>query len=148
MKRSTLLLIIMLLAVVGASAQSEMAIGSLFDGRYRNNPNVTENVMKGGSLKDYDIKFYHSLTLTGEPNEAAAIERLVSRDGAKAIDKEVSYKNGSLYYGFYEFRAPKGASGYHRYLFYLNQHATGGNKIILIYIESSASGRSIRKLLK
>lgn len=146
MKRliSTLLLIASF--CIAASAQSSFEIDQLFDGRYRTNPAVTENVMKGGSLKKYDISLYHSLNFTGIPAEAKKIERLVARDGTKATDKEVSYRNGALYYGFYEFPMSHGKN---RYIFYLNQHANGsGNKIILIYIEGSAPRNQIKKLLK
>ena len=79
------------------------------------------------------------------PEAAADIEPLVTRDASKAIDREVSYRDGGLYYGFYQL---KPRSGLQRYLFYLNQNRNGGNKIILIYLEGHASRDKIKEMLK
>ena len=35
-----------------------------------------------------------------------------------------------------------------RYLFYLNQHAVGKDKLILIYIEGKAGRADVKKMLK
>ena len=79
------------------------------------------------------------------PEEAAKIEPLVTRDGAKAIDREVSYRDGGLYYGFYQLQC-RGVK--QCYLFYLNQNRAKGNKIIIIYLEGFASPDKIKSMLK
>lgn len=146
MKRLLLLIAISISVAVGAMSQTGLSVNELFDGRYRNNPSATETVMNGGSLTKYDLTLYHSLTFTGDSSQATAIERLVAHDGAAAREKEVTYRHGQLYYGFYVL--PR-VNGKHRYLFYLNQYAAGvGDKIILIYIEGNAGKEAIKKLLK
>ena len=73
------------------------------------------------------------------------IERSVKQDGAHAISREVQFKDKRLYYGFYELPDRDGSN---RYLFYLNQLAAGGNKVIVIYMEGSASLEQVKKMLK
>lgn len=146
MKRYLSILLLTITATLASYAQEDFSINRLFDGRYRNNPSATETVMKGGALKEYDVSLYHSITLNGIPSETREIERLVTRDGASAVEKEVSYRKGALYYGFYEFPM---LHGKHRYIFYLNQYASGsGDKVILIYLEGAAQRDKIKKLLK
>lgn len=129
-----------------AVAQKGLNINNLFDGRYRDDSRVTETVIEGGNLKDYGLDIYHSLTLTDAPDEAASIEALVSRDGSNAIDREISYRDGGLYYAFYELKPL--SMLYRRYLFYLNQHKGKGNKIIVIYLQGTASKDKIKTMLK
>lgn len=146
MKRNLLAFTAAAAIAIPAVAQKGLNINNLFDGRYRDNDNVVETVVQGGNLSNYNIDLYHSLTLSDSPDEAASIEALVARDGAGAIDREVSYRDGGLYYAFYELK-PRNVI-VRRYLFFLNQHRGTGNKIILIYIEGSASQEKIKKMLK
>lgn len=146
MKRLLLTACLTIAAIAAAMAQKGLNINNLFDGRYTDNDRVAETFVEGGALTDYNVDLYHSLTLTDQPDQAAAIEALVKRDGVKATDREVSYRDGGLYYAFYEL-TPRNLIA-KRYIFYLNQHRGSGNKIILIYIEGSASRDKIKKMLK
>lgn len=145
MKRLLTLTLIGLLVALAAAAQKGLGINELFDGRFRSDSDVKETIIKSSDLEDYDLTLYHSLTLTGKPDLVGIIEPLVSRDGTSASDREVSYRNGHLYYGFYSLR-PKGDKN--RYIVYLNQHPAGGNKIILIYLEGEASADKVKKMIK
>ena len=143
--RCLLLAVFLSLVAIPLRAQDGLNINSLFDGRYRANPAASETIIQGSRLSRYDLKNYHALTLTGVPDAAYEIERLVSKDGAKALSREVSYKQGRLYYGFYRLASH---NGLRRYLFYLNQHLKGGNKIILIYLDGDADTEAIKRMLK
>ena len=67
------------------------------------------------------------------------------RDGADALSREVQFRDGRLFYGFYRLRRHNDLN---RYIFFLNQLAAGGNKVILIYLEGSASPEQVKKMLK
>lgn len=142
---TAILAILTMTMAMPTMAQKGLNINNLFDGRYRDNDHVTETVIQGGNLDEYDLDLYHSLTLTDSPEEAASIEALVSHDGASAVEREVSYRDGGLYYAFYEF---KPSVLKRRYLFFLNQHRNKGNKIIVIYLEGMASRDKIKQMLK
>lgn len=135
-----MIMLAILAAAVQMSAQKGMNINEIFDGRYRDNDAAHEIYMSGGKLSSYGLDLYHSLTLTGMPDEASAIERLVMLDGRRAKDKEVIYRDGGLYYGFYVFDGS--------YIFYLNQHRQNGDKIIVIYLQGDATPERIKSMLK
>ncbi|MBD5228766.1 MAG: hypothetical protein HDS69_01800 [Bacteroidales bacterium] len=142
------LITLLMLWAIGAStalAQDRLNIGELFDGRYHDDPRASETLIEGEKLSNYQLTLYRSLTLTDMPAEAAEIVPLVTRDAAKAVDREVSYRDGGLYYGFYQL---KSRGGKNCYLFYLDQNRNGGNKIILIYLEGRASRDKIKQMLK
>ena len=109
---------------VTSSAQTGLNIEELFNGQFRDDKNTTETI------------------ITGEPS--------VARDGAKAVDKEVSYRGGKLYYAFYSLSPGKSKSGknVNRYLFYLNQYAVGRDGLIIIYLSGSASREQVKNMLK
>lgn len=139
---------LLMLWAIGTStvlAQDRLNIGALFDGRYHDEPRASETLIKGDKLSNYSLSLYRSLTLTDMPEAAAEIVPLVTRDAAKAEDREVSYRDGGLYYGFYQLKA---RAGKNCYLFYLDQNRNGGNKIILIYLEGYASRDKIKQMLK
>lgn len=140
-------ILMLLMTALTAWSQDGLQINALFDGRYRDNPEASETILSGSALNDYDLDRYHGLTLTGRPEAAAEIEPLVAKDGATALNREVSYRGGRLYYGFYQL---PGLNGRNRYLFYINQHVrnNGGNNIVVIYLEGKARRDAIMKMLK
>lgn len=139
------ILMFALLLALSAIASSPLRSTMLLDGRYRNNPNASETIVTGKALKQYDLDIYQGLTITDAPAEADVIEKSVSSDGRKAVDREVSYREGRLYYAFLTM-PPDGNTN--RYVFYLNQHLAGGNKIILIYMSGKADSDKIKSMLK
>lgn len=145
MKRLITLLMLWAIGTSAMLAQNKLHIGELFDGRYHDEPRASETQISSDKLDRYSLSLYRSLTLTDMPEAAATIEPLVTRDAAKAVDREVSYRDGGLYYGFYQLQPRHGVQ---RYLFYLNQNRNKGNKIILIYLEGTASRDKIKAMLK
>ena len=147
MKRLSLI-IICIMATLPIMAQSGLHINSLFDGRFKKDPHATELIVTGAGARDINLKVYHSLKVT-EKSQQNLVESLVVKDGVKAADKEVEYRNGQLYYGFYTLPATK--SGNHRYIFFLNQnlaHNSPKNMVTLIYMEGKATPEQIKKLIR
>lgn len=145
MKRIITLLMLWAIGASASLAQEQLNIAEIFDGRYHDEPRATETQISGDKLSPYSLTLYRSLTLTDMPEAADEIEPLVTRDGTKAIDREVAYRDGGLYYGFYQLQR-RGTK--QCYLFYLNQNRAKGNKIILIYLEGYASPDKIKSMLK
>ncbi|WP_300911575.1 DUF6108 family protein [Muribaculum intestinale] len=147
MKLNALILTIAMSSALTAGAQDGLNINSLFNGPYRDNVHATETVISGSGLWEYNLSVYHSLTLSGLPGEVSVFEAAVMKDAAGALDKEVAFRNGRLYYGYYTLK-PVPDSELNRYLFYLNQHAVGKDKLILIYIEGRAGRTAVKRMLK
>jgi hypothetical protein len=143
MQRIFILFFIIALNIVAASAQTAVK-EAVFNGKYRNNKNATETIVEGDALERYKLNYYRGVTIKNQPEDAAEIEAAVIKDGKNANDKEVSYKDGHLYYGLYSFKRALT----NRYIFYLNQHLKGGNKIVVIYMVGDAKLNDIKKLIQ
>ena len=147
MKRALFILILTVAAVTQTQAQTGLAINSLLGDRYKHSPHATEIVVTGLKAASIGLDIYHSLSVT-DMSQVATIERLVSSDGAKATKKEVEYRSGRLYYGYYVLTRHNGNN---RFLFYLNQslaRQSPVNKVTLIYMEGDVSSAYIKKLIR
>ena len=147
MKRITTIMMICMLFASTAMAQVGLNINRLFDGRYKKAAGATEIIVTGVQAREIGLTIYHSLSVT-DKSQAELVEGLVIKDGAQAIDKEVEYRNGQLYYGFYTMKKSKRDN---RYIFYLNQNLarkSPKNIVTLIYMEGLASPDEIKKLIR
>ena len=147
MKRITIIILTCLLTTMAAMAQKGLNINRLFDGRYKKAPGATEIIVTGSHAREIGLSIYHSVSVT-DKTQAEIIENLVVKDGVQAIDKEVEYRNGQLYYGFYTMSKQKSSN---RYIFFLNQNLARKSPksiVTLIYMEGSASANKIKKLIR
>ena len=147
MKRITLIILTCLLASMAAIAQSGLHINRLFDGRYKKAAGATEIIVTGSQAREVGLTVYHSVSVT-DMAQAEIIENLVVKDGSQAVDKEVEYRNGQLYYGFYTMSRSRQAN---RYIFFLNQNLARKNPqgvVTLIYMEGFATAAEIKKLIR
>ena len=153
MKRKFLITIMVLMVSLSAMAQNGLQINALFDGRFRKSPKAVEIVVTGKEANTIKLATYRSLSLTDDDEASALMESLVVKDGVTAMDKEVEYRGGKLYYGFYTFTPIKEGkkSQLNRYVFYLNQNLHRNNpenKVTLIYMEGWASAEYIKGLIR
>ena len=147
MKRITIIILTCLLTSMAAMAQKGLNINRLFDGRFKKATGATEIIVTGYQAREIGLTVYHSLSVT-DKGQAELVEGLVVKDGSQAIDKEVEYRNGQLYYGFYTLQKNKGEN---RYIFYLNQNLARKSPkavVTLIYMEGSANSEQIKKLIR
>ena len=147
MKRITIIILTCLLTTMAAMAQKGLNINRLFDGRYKKAAGATEIIVTGSQAREIGLSIYHSVSVT-DKTQAEIIENLVVKDGVQAIDKEVEYRNGQLYYGFYTMSKQKSSN---RYIFFLNQNLARKSPksiVTLIYMEGRASANKIKKLIR
>ncbi len=147
MKRIAIIILTCLLTTMAAMAQKGLNINRLFDGRFKNVSGATEIIVTGDKAHEIGLTIYHSLSVT-DNGQAELLESMVVKDGARAVSKEVEYRNGQLYYGFYSLTKNKSSN---RYIFFLNQNLarkSPKNLVTLIYMEGSASPERIKKLIR
>lgn len=147
MKRFIIIVLTCLLTTMAAVAQKGLNINRLFDGRYKKATGATEIIVTGSQANEIGLMIYHSVSVT-DKTQAEIIENLVVKDGAQAIDKEVEYRNGQLYYGFYTMKKVKSDN---RYIFFLNQNLakkSSKNMVTLIYMEGKATPSQIKKFIR
>lgn len=143
--KKILILIAFSFIFIHLHAASSPAAMKYLDGYFNNDSNAAVTVVMGKALNSYDLDEYRGLTLTYTAENADKIEEAVKTDANTAIDKEIAYRKGKLYYAFITLPPEKGKN---RYLFYLNQTLAKGNKLILIYMKGKASADMIKKMIK
>jgi hypothetical protein len=145
--RITALLLLLIAFTATAAAQSGLSVNKLFDGRYKNQKNAIEVLVKGKKLQPYKLTLFRSLTLKGNKEELLDIERTVRQDAARSIDKETGMIGSRIYYGFYRF-APVG--GKYRYLFFRNNslRRPDANDATVVYMEGYATIAELKAMFK
>lgn len=131
---------------IGALAQATPDINKIFSDYARQDGNTTETIISGDALKGTDLSLYRSLVITGSPNEAESIAESISKFGANAVSREVKYIDGKIYYAQFALPAT-GSNGNNRYLFYLNSHLKGGNRVMIVFMSGKAKPEQIKKLI-
>lgn len=147
MKRMILQVIFSCLFVSGLWAQNGLNIAQLFDGRYKQEANAIEVLVKGRKLEPYKLTLFRSLTVKNDPEKFDKIEELVTRDGRQALDKETGMIGGKLYYAFFRL-PPKGKS--YRYLFFRNSslRTVESDEVTVVYMEGYATLEELKQLFK
>ena len=139
-------LIIVMFALTGAHAQSDLAINPLFKGSDKWNLKFAATHIEGEMLEDYNLTLFRSIT-TGDSHLFAEIEETIEKAAAPAIDKECGYINGKLYYGFYVFKPRKNK---YRYIFYRNSSLRSDekNEVTIVYMEGYPSLKELKKMFQ
>lgn len=133
------------ICVIQAYAQNGLNIAPFFSPEYTARPEVTMLSLKGDKLHERNLTCYRSISVEGNPAVADKITAAVLKDGADARSKEVSYKKGELYFGFYFL----GGSDWHRrYILYLNRRPAGKEKVTLIFIEGNVGENTVKNMIR
>lgn len=149
MRQFLIVLLLILGGCIHIFAQDNLRIGMKMNGSYRDNPNASETILIGDNkLKRIGVTLYHSLSVSDDSTFPEEVEPLLATDVKSAIDREVVYRSGKLYYGFYVLPSiKKEKKNINRYIFYLNQFPVKGKQVILIYVEGTASPQQIKDKL-
>ncbi len=145
MKRFLITLMVVAACFLRMQAQEGLNVAPFFTETYISDPNVTLVTFSGSQLDSRGLTKYKSISVADDAVLADKIARAVGKDGSAAQSKEVKYKDGMLYFGFYSM----GGKGKHRrYLLYLNRRPTGKEKTTLIYIEGDLDAASVKRMIK
>lgn len=150
MTRFLFTLILLISATLPVSAQSGLNVNKIFSGRYSTDPRVTETVISGNSnyLKKNHLSVFTSFRGPSAVY-AAEIQKYVTADGSTAVGKDVRYRNGKLYFAYYMLKPEKsGDRTINRYIYYLNTAATGGDNVLVVYMEGTASEQTVAELIR
>ncbi|MBQ8672927.1 MAG: hypothetical protein IJ511_02565 [Bacteroides sp.] len=136
-------------AVLPLAAQKGHGSERLFDKRFTKHPQAVEVLIKGSELRPYNLTLFRSLTLSGDAEAIAELERIVMEERNEALDKEEGMLSGRLYYGFY-CQGRTGKEGF-RYLFYRNaslkkEHTR--NEVTIVYMEGNATLEELKRMFQ
>lgn len=150
MKRIIQLTAIFVVLAAGiARAQTGMHISNVLGGKYVSDPSVTEVMMSG------DQSFLRACGLTtlatfrgASETYAPILQPLVLADGAKAVGRNVRYKEGKLQYAFFMLPpATVNDKRVNRYLYYLNNPEGKKPSVIMIYFDGKISRSEAEDLI-
>lgn len=150
MKQALIILILATVSAISVSAQKGLNVENVFSEKYATQPNAVATFISGDKVADYDLSLYRSLSLSCDTTTASEIEHLVLSDGTKATYKEVSYREGHLRYGFFVMPTQSGTSP-NRYIFFVGkptENDKSKTKIVVIYMQGSASTKQIKKMIQ
>ncbi len=145
MKKKIFCILILNLVTLLAKAQEGLNIAPFFSDSYAGIPNVTLVSMNYDKNSQRGMKKYKSISVADNSELADKIKRAVTKDGTSAVNKEVSYVGGDLYFGFYSLGGEKGSK---RYLLFLNRRPKGIEKTTLIFIEGDLDENAVKSLIK
>ncbi|MDE5997143.1 MAG: hypothetical protein K2G77_02915 [Muribaculaceae bacterium] len=137
--------VILVFSLASSIASGETPnVSHFFNEDFAKNPAVTMVSFSGKQTDWKGLTVYKSVSVSGDNEKADAIARSVKKDGAKADFKETSYRDGTLYFGFYGL----GGEGHNRkYLFYLDLRPKGKDKTTLVYIEGDWSADEVKEII-
>ncbi len=136
----------MLVTAVGSSfAQDDLNIAQFFTDSYGKMGDVTLVSVSSDSREKGAVKIYKSISVVNNSELSDKIARAVSKDGTSAKNKEVSYRDGELYFGFYSMG---GKQTSRKYILFLNKRPKGVEKTTLIFIEGNLDEKEVKSLIK
>ena len=98
MKRILILIVLLLLSVWTASAQGDLQVGAVFDGKVVPATAMKETFIRSSRLETYHLEQYRSVSFTGDDQVLAEVSRRVLADAERATDQEIHMKEGRLAY--------------------------------------------------
>lgn len=145
MKRLIILTLLAVLSSIAGYARGNLNIDSFFENEIITQSGVSMISYHDWKICGHKLKEYKSVTISGNKLLADRLRIAVTKDGANAVSKESSYKDGELYFGFYYLG---GSEKRQRYILYLNRRPASEEKSTLIYLEGDVDTRFVRDMLK
>lgn len=145
MKRIIAIIMAVLAILPAAYAQEGLHVTRFFSQDFMSTPGVSGLNINNEVLNKMGISLYRSVSVNGVEQTSADMEKAVKKDGVSALTREVSYRDGKLYFGCYALPPDKNGN---RYLLYLNRTVDGQLKTTMIYLEGKCDQSTINKLLK
>lgn len=145
MKRILLILTALLLPVLAASAQGDLQVGAIFDGKVIPPKVMKETFIKSSLLDPFNLEQYHSISFTGDDRVLEEITRRVLADAENATGQEIHMNEGQLAYALLTFER---ANRDNRFVCYQCVSKDGSHSITLVYMHGPATLDDLKRLFK
>lgn len=149
-----LLLILCLVSLVHADAQSGLYINDVFEGKDISKKEMVETLIRGDQLSQYLLTVFHSVKFTATEQQRDAVEKKFKMDMEHNTKKsgnkqncEMEIRGGHLFYAIVEVNS---RSDERRYISYQCSATTAPNRynITLVYIEGYCDLKKLKKIFK
>ena len=91
--KKIMILYLMFVTSLSASAQTGLKMNELFQGRIIPQERMVETRVRGKTLEKYHLTYYRSLRLNATHDEAERLRQLLGQDAERSIDMQTSRKN-------------------------------------------------------
>src|SRR3712207_9096146 len=88
MKQRIITIIAMLLLAIGMQAQSDLAVGTVFNKKVIPQKEMIETSVRASALNRYKLNLYRSLRFTPDAKNAATVRLLFQQDARQATRSE------------------------------------------------------------
>ena len=149
--RKTIIMFLMLVACLSASAQTGLKINELFEGRIIPQERMMETRVRGKSIAKYQLSYYRSLRLNVTSQEAGQLRALLGKDAEQSVDMRTNRKNPHRWDTWTCKLQMPSAAGKNRYVCYQEQFDKQHEKceLTVIYMEGSVDSlEKLEELLK
>ena len=145
MKRIILIITVLLLSFRAVSAQGDLQVGSVFDGKVVPQKVMKETFIRGSQLDPYNLELYHSVSFIGDEQVLAEVSRCVLSDAEKATDHEIHMDGGRLVFAILTFEETNHDN---RFVCYRCVSKAGSYSITLVYMHGPATLDDLKKLFR
>ena len=145
MRRILLIITALLLSIGTASAQGDLQVGAIFDGKVVPPKVMKETFIKSAQLDPFNLEQYHSVSFTGDDKVLEEVSRRVLADAENATDQEIHMNQGRLVYAILTFER---ANHDNRFICYQCVTKAGSHSITLVYMHGPATLDDLKKLFK
>ena len=149
--RKTIIMFLMLVACLSATAQTGLKINELFEGRIIPQERMMETRVRGKSIAKYQLSYYRSLRLNVTSQEAGQLRALLGKDAEQSVDMRTNRKNPHRWDTWTCKLQMPSAAGKNRYVCYQEQFDKQHEKceLTVIYMEGSVDSlEKLEELLK
>ena len=145
MKRILLIITALLLSVWTVSAQGDLQVGAVFDGKVVPQKALKETFIRSSQLDPYHLEQYHSVSFTGDDQALSEVSQRVLADAEKATDQEIHMDGGRLVYAILTFECTEHDN---RFVCYQCVSKAGSYAITLVYMQGPATLDDLKKFFK
>ncbi|MCQ2196414.1 MAG: DUF6108 family protein [Bacteroidaceae bacterium] len=155
MKRTSLLLWLLMAPFILAMAQKKLHVSPIFEGKVIPKKRMVETLAKGQSMAAYNLSYFRSIKVNVTADEMTRIYNIVKQDVGnleESEDLEYGRENDIVSYCIKHFPLvgnKQQIMNLNRYLCYqCYESSRGGYNITLVYIEGSAGMQELKRMFK
>ena len=145
MRRIVLIITALMLSIGTASAQKDLQVGAIFDGKVIPPKVMKETFIKSAQLDPFNLEQYRSVSFTGDDKVLEEVTRRVLADAENATDQEIHMNQGRLVYAILTFER---ANHDNRFICYQCVTKAGSHSITLVYMHGPATLNDLKKIFK
>lgn len=135
----------LLLSVWTASAQRDLEVGAIFDGKVVPRKVMKETFIKSAQLDPFNLEQYHSVSFSGDDRILEEVSRRILADAEKATDQEIHRSEGNLVYAILTFER---ANRDNRFVCYQCVSQEDSYAITLVFMHGPATLDDLKRLFK